>query len=115
MSLKPATTVIPAEGAYRYNVAQVEPKRDGMGAEAPQKTSPEGVPVWTVDALRSGAEATDLISVSVPAREKPTVFGEARFQNLRAGLWLGEKGRQGGLYWQAEAVVPAGQPQPKRD
>lgn len=115
MALKPATTVIPAD-AYGYTVVQVEEKKDGLGASATQKVTPEGVPVWTVDALRAGPEGADLLSVSVPSPAKPEVMGPARFTGLRAGLWLGEKSRQGGLYWQADAVQPANaQPQPKRD
>ena len=110
MALKAATTVIPAEGAYTFTVVQVEPKQDGFGADAEQKKSAEGVPLWTVDALRQSADGADLVSVTVPAASKPTVLGLARFENLRAGLWLGEKARQGGLFWQAEAVQPAQQP-----
>lgn len=113
MALKPATTVIPAD-VYGYTVVQVEEKRDGIGAAATQKVTPEGIPVWTVDALRTGPEGADLLSVSVPAPAKPEAMGQARFTGLRAGLWLGEKSRQGGIYWQADAVAPAAA-QPKRD
>lgn len=111
MALKPATTVVPAADAYTFTVVQVEAKMDGFGEEAAQKKSPEGVPLWTVDALRQhAADGADLVSVTVPAAQKPGVLGPARFDCLRAGLWLGEKARQGGIFWQADAVHPAQQP-----
>lgn len=106
MALKPATD-FRLDAPYQFTVVQITPKRDGLGADAAQKTTPEGVPVWTVDALRSAAGETDLISVSVPSPSQPTVSGPAAFKNMRLGLWLGEKSRQGGLYWQADAIAPS--------
>lgn len=110
MALKPATDHM-LDAAYTYTAVQITPKRDGLGAEAPQKTTPEGVPVWTVDALRTAPNGdADLISVSVPAQSQPQVTGPASFRGLRLGLWLGERARQGGIYWQAEQVTAAQQP-----
>ena len=107
MALKPATTVIPAD-SYSYVAVQTVAKLDGIGDSAPQKTTPEGTPLWTVDALRTAPDgAADIISVTVPAAQNPGVAGPVTFDNLRAGLWLGERARQGGLFWQADAVKPA--------
>lgn len=104
MALKPATTVIPAD-AYMYAAVQTVAKLDGIGDSAPQKTTPEGTPLWTVDALRTSPDgAADLISVTVPAGQNPAAAGPVVFEGLRAGLWLGERARQGGLFWQADAV-----------
>lgn len=105
MALKPASTVVPATDAYTYTVVQIEAKKDGLGQDAPQKTDREGTPQWTVDALRSGPEGADLISVTVSAAQQPTVSGPAEFTGLRAGLWLGDKPRQGGIFWQADSVA----------
>ncbi|WP_402373999.1 hypothetical protein [Isoptericola rhizosphaerae] len=108
MALKAATTVVPADGVYTYTAVQVEAKLDGLGPAAQQKQSKEGVPQWTIDVLRVGGDAaTDLMSVTVPSPARPEVLGPVTFKGLRAGLWLGEKPRQGGIYWQADAVVPA--------
>lgn len=107
MALKPATG-IQFDASYSYTVVQVEQKLDGIGPDASQKTSPDGVALWTVDALRQGGEAAALVSVTVPSPSRPDVAGPAEFENLRAGLWLGERPKQGGIYWQADAVKPSG-------
>lgn len=106
MALKAAASVIPAEGSYQYTVVQVGPKMAGLGDGAEQKTR-EGVPLWTVEALRTGPEGADLVSVTVAAPKPPEVTGPASFQGLRAGLWLGDKPRQGGIFWQADGVSAA--------
>ena len=113
MALKPATD-IQLDTEYSYIAVQVTAKLDGLGADSPQKVSPEGVPVWTVDALRTGPDGSAVLSVSVPSQSAPEVAGPVRFQGLRAGLWLGERAKQGGIYWQADAVVAA-TAQAKRD
>lgn len=113
MALKPATD-IQLDAEYQYIAVQVTAKGDGFGADAPQKTNPEGVPMWTVDALRTGPDGSAVLSVTIPAQAAPEVAGPVVFRGLRAGLWLGERARQGGIYWQADAVVTAGQ-QTKRD
>lgn len=107
MALKPATGVS-LDVRYEYTVVQIEPKLDGIGRDAPQKHSPEGIPLWTVDALRQGDEAAALVSVTVPGSTQPDVAGPAQFSNLRSGVWLSrERAGQGGLFWQADTVKPA--------
>lgn len=105
MALKPATDHR-LDIQYAFTVVQITPKRDGLGPDAAQKTTPEGIPTWTVDALRTADGETDLISVTVPSPQQPQVSGPAVFKGLRLGLWLGERARQGGIYWQADAVQP---------
>lgn len=109
MALKPASDHR-LDAQYAFTVVQVTPKRDGLGDSAPQKTTAEGTPVWTVDALRSADGGTDIISVTVPAATQPQVAGPASFKGLRLGLWLGERSKQGGLFWAADSVQPAQQP-----
>lgn len=112
MALKPATDHR-LDAQYGFSVVQVTPKRDGLGPTATQKTTAEGTPVWTVDALRTSPEGeADLISVTVPSPQQPQVSGPAVFKGLRLGLWLGERARQGGIYWTADAVQPQ---QPRRE
>lgn len=107
MALKPATTVIPAD-TYTYTVVQVEAKTE-FGKDGLQKQSPEGVPLWTVDALRHGPDGAALVSVTVPASTQPNFSGSATFENLRSGMWFGDRPKQGGLFWQADSVAPANQ------
>lgn len=108
MALKPATDFQP-DLAYSYIAVQTQPKRDGIGADAEQKRSPEGVPLWTVDAIRSDPSGqTALIAVTIPAATAPEVMGPASFRGLRLGLWLSrDRAGQGGFFWQAEGIAPA--------
>ena len=106
MALKPATDFT-ADVSYSFTAVQVTPKTEGIGPAAIQKQNAEGVPLWTVDALRTGHGDAALLSVTVAAATAPQVSGPVVFKGLRGALWLGERAKQGGLFWQADAVQPA--------
>lgn len=111
MALKPATDFT-VDADYTYMAVQTQPKRDGLGTDAPQKTSPEGLPLWTVDLIRNDSDGqTALISVTIPARTAPEIVGPAQLKGLRLGQWLSrDRAGQGGLFWQAESIAPASAP-----
>ncbi|MCB9430235.1 MAG: hypothetical protein H6524_15670 [Actinobacteria bacterium] len=103
MALKPARDAAVSTDAYEFTVIQVTPKVTDP-ATGKQKTTSEGMPLWTVDCLRTGLDGAAVVSVTVPSPTKPTVVGPATFEGLRVALWL-QRGREGGgLYWTADAV-----------
>lgn len=108
MALKPATDFAP-DTPYTYVAVQTTPKSDGIGPDAPQKTTADGVPQWTVDLIRQDpAGQSALISVTIPARSAPNVAGPAVLKGLRLGQWMSrDRAGQGGLFWQAESIAPA--------
>ena len=110
MALKPARDAVVSTDAYTFTVIQVTPKVADP-ASGQQKTTAEGLPLWTVDCLRTGADGAAVLSVTVAAPSQPSVLGAATFDGLRVGLWL-QRGREGGgLYWTADSVRPAGGPE----
>lgn len=106
MTLKPATDFI-TDASYSFTAVQVTPKAEGIGPDAVQKKDKQGLPLWTVDALRTGHGDAALLSVTVAAATAPQVSGPVAFKGLRGAVWLGERPRQGGLFWQADGVQPA--------
>lgn len=113
MALKPARDAMVSTDAYAFTVIQVTPKV-GDPASGQQKANAEGVPLWTVDCLRTGVDGAAVVSVTVASATQPTVLGPAAFEGLRVGLWL-QRGREGGgLYWTADAVRAAGGPERPR-
>jgi hypothetical protein len=110
MALKPARDAAVNTDAYTFTVIQVTAKM-GDPASGQQKMTGEGVPLWTVDCLRTGADGAAVLSVTVAAQTQPSVLGTATFDGLRVGLWL-QRGREGGgLYWTADSVRPAAGPE----
>lgn len=105
MALKAATDWV-ADVAYSYQAIQVEPKLADMRTGA-QKVNAEGVPAWTVDALRTapGQPATT-ISVTVHAEVQPQIdpLSQVAFKGLRGFLWDNRKNNAFGVAWSAESV-----------
>lgn len=111
MALRPVTDFA-TDTHYSYTAIQTQPKLDGRGPEAPQKTNWEGVPQWTIDALRTGSDdSSDVLTVTVAAATAPSVTGPVAFENLRGRMWhIPEKDGKpsnAGLSWFADAVSPA--------
>lgn len=109
MALKPARDALVNGDVYAFTAIQVTAKVADPTSRQ-QKTNSEGVPLWTVDCLRTGKDDPAVISVTVPAKAEPNVIGPVIFEGLQVGLWL-QRGREGGgLYWTAQGVNAVGRP-----
>lgn len=69
MALKPARDAAVSTDAYEFTVIQVTPKVTDP-ATGKQKTTSEGMPLWTVDCLRTGLDGAAVVSVTVPSPTK---------------------------------------------
>ena len=107
MALKPATDYS-ADAAYTYVAVQTEPKIGDIRT-GEQKRTADGVPQWTVDAIRKDpAGSSALISVTIESETEPAVTGPVHFEGLRVGLWHQQERNASGLYWKANKVAASG-------
>lgn len=112
MALRTADSVIVETTAYQYMAVQTGPKTERQDKNDPksafvQKTNSDGVPLWTVDVLRTEmlSGAASIVSVTIPSKKEPEVTGPVVFQNLLARQWA--VGGNAGLAFSADAVSPA--------
>jgi hypothetical protein len=115
MAVRMATHVRVETSGYLFEVLNIEPKRIGIGKDAPQKMDTESrLPIWSVDVIRTDLRndnTKDVLSVSLPAQIEPAISGPVAFTGLEAGSWVsGESAGRGGMFFRAEEMKPANKP-----